>query len=69
MCVRGQPSTHSTNWRFERLHILPLALSQPCFVLGRPHPSLPLLDMRATTGRKGLMEREQGGVFDDQQGF
>ena len=54
-CARGLPSAHNTNWRFERHHILLLALSQPCFVLGRPHPSLPLLGMRATTGRKGLL--------------
>ena len=61
MCAGCAVSTYKVTGVLEHYHILPLALDQPCFLLGRPRSTEPSPAMRATPGRKGLVEHERGG--------
>ena len=55
MCAGCAVSTYKVTGVLEHHHILPLALDQPSFLLGRPHSTEPSPAMRATAGRKGLL--------------
>ena len=69
MCAGCAGSRYKVTGVLEHHHILPLALDQPSFLLGRPLTTPPSPAMRATPGRKGLVKHDQGGVFDGQRGF
>ena len=69
MCAGCAGSRYKVTGVLEHHHILPLALDQPSFLLGRPLTTPPSPAMYATPGRKGLAEHEQGGVFDGRRGF
>ena len=55
MCVGCAVSTYKVTGVLEHHHILPLALDQPSFLLGRPLTTPPSPGMPATPGRKGLV--------------
>ncbi len=63
MCAGCAGSRGKATGVLEHHHILPLALDQPSFLLGRPHSTETSPGMRATPGRKGLVEHERGAYL------